>query len=63
MGRDEGRPTFVEHYEAAKLILMKIYDRLYRPRRLALNVDPDLLQRLALRGGAREWEGLPLDCW
>jgi|GEM_PF-2443460 len=63
MGHDEGRPTFVEHYEAARIILTKIHDRLYCPRGLALNVEPDLLHRLAIRGGTREWEGLPLDSW
>jgi hypothetical protein len=42
---------------------MDIDDQLYRPRGLALNVDPQLLQRLAFRGGTREWEGLPLDSW
>ena len=53
MGRDEGRPTFVEHYEAAKITLTKIYDRLYRFRGLALNVEPDLLRRLAFRAVVR----------
>jgi hypothetical protein len=61
MGRDEGRPTFAEHYDAAKIILTKIYERLYEPRGLNLNIDADLLRRPAFRSGI--WEGLPFRDW
>jgi hypothetical protein len=61
MGVDEGRPTFLEHREAAEIILGKIYDRLYRPRSYPLNIDGPLLGRLV--SPARMWQGLPFGDW
>jgi hypothetical protein len=61
MGVDEGRPTFLEHREAAEIILAKIYDRLYRPRRYPLNIDGPLLGRLV--SPPRMWQGLPFGDW